>query len=123
MHILADPDIPLPIHRDITASLSDCVHHMCLIRHVPLSERDQVFEVVGEKLAAYVYTPDVLPDDLAVLARKDVAVRITYIEDDRACGRDILLVTKQTTVRNERCSCTSAWSSHGWGAVDVRVQR
>jgi hypothetical protein len=53
-----------------------------------------VLEVIGEEFTSYVYTSDMFPDDLTVSARQDVAVGVTYIEDDGACGRDVLVVTE-----------------------------
>lgn len=57
-HSLAQVQVPLPIHTDIPARFSDSIHHSSLIHHVPLSERDGLFEVVGEEFASDVYPAD-----------------------------------------------------------------
>jgi len=40
---------------------------MSLICHIPLSKRQEMFEVVRQQLSSYVYTFYMLPDDLPVL--------------------------------------------------------
>jgi hypothetical protein len=65
--VLADLYIPLPVHRDIAASLLNFIHHMCLVRHVPLSERNQMFEVIRQQLPPDVYPFNVFPNNLPVL--------------------------------------------------------
>ncbi len=37
------------VHGDIAASLSDSVNDVCLIDHIPLSKRDEMFEVICEE--------------------------------------------------------------------------
>lgn len=40
---------------------------MCLVRHVPLSERYQMFEVIRQQLPPNIDPFNVFPDDLPIL--------------------------------------------------------
>jgi hypothetical protein len=51
---LASFEVSFPIHTDIPARLTDRIHHMCLVDHIPLAKRDEVLEVICQELAAYV---------------------------------------------------------------------
>ena len=65
--VLAYLYIPLPVHGDITASLLDFIHHMRLVRHIPLSERNQMFKVIRQQLPTDVYPFNMFPDNLPIL--------------------------------------------------------
>ena len=51
-HAPARLDVPLVVERDEAALLLDVVHDVRLVHHVPLAERDELFELVCEQLAA-----------------------------------------------------------------------
>jgi len=48
-------EVRLIAHGHVAARLPHGIDHLRLVYHVPLAEGDQVFEVVGEELAADVY--------------------------------------------------------------------
>ena len=43
------------IDRDVTAGLFDVIHDICLVHHVPLPERRELFELVRQELTSDVY--------------------------------------------------------------------
>ena len=49
-------DICRKLRRDVTALLLDVIHNIRFLHHVPLAERDELFEVVRQKLSAYIYS-------------------------------------------------------------------
>ena len=42
--------------RDVTALLLNVIHDICFLHHVPLAERDELFEMVRQELSTYVYS-------------------------------------------------------------------
>lgn len=70
---LAELEIPLPVHRDITASLLDFIDDMSLVRHIPLSERYHILQVIRQEFPANVDALNMFPDDLAIFDWDDVA--------------------------------------------------
>lgn len=101
---LAKLDIPLPVHRDIATCLPYIVDDVGLIRHVPLSERDHIFEVICQEFPADVDSLDVFPHDLAIFDRHDMAERVAEVDHDTACRWYIAVVAEQSAVRDERGS-------------------
>lgn len=42
--------------RDVTALLLNVIHDTCFLHHVPLPERDELFEMIRQELSTYVYS-------------------------------------------------------------------
>jgi hypothetical protein len=49
-------DICGKLRRDVTALLLDVIHDISFFHHVPLAERDELFEMVRQELSTYVYS-------------------------------------------------------------------
>jgi hypothetical protein len=104
VYSLVKLDVLSPVHRDIAAGFSDIIDNMRLVRHIPLSERDHVLQVVCQEFPANVYSFDMLPDNLSVLDWDDMAERVPDIEHDTACRWYVTIVTEESAVRDERGS-------------------
>ncbi len=44
------------LRRDVTTLLLDVIHDIGFLHHVPLAERDKLFEMVRQELSTYVYS-------------------------------------------------------------------
>jgi hypothetical protein len=51
-HVLAQFEVAPKVLRDVAACFLDGIDDVRLVHHVPLPKRDELFEVVGEQLAA-----------------------------------------------------------------------
>jgi len=49
-------DICSKVLRDVTTLLLNVIHDICFLHHVPLAERDELFEMIRQELSTYVYS-------------------------------------------------------------------
>jgi hypothetical protein len=106
------------------------IHDVRLVHHVPLPERHELLEVVGEQLPTDVdaegggssawavggrqggdgrtakYPPlGAIPNNLALEQRYDMGVAIPTIDEDHAVWHRVRRLTEQRSVWYERCGC------------------